>query len=495
MNTPQSKIHWAAFATTLACVPLAMAEDIHVSGANIAAVEIPNAIVTLRVPNPNITPTDEITPLHVTQYDYILQQNREEYAFQAYLDTGTSGMVISKDLADLLNLQPQKTSGGTTVKFYDVTLEGTTEYNISQPYHISVGGYPLTTTEPEYNDFAGQRQIFTPPTDPMRLQIGLTAVTDPLLQTPINIVGMPAMQNRTMVVDSTLYNHYDPNNEEFAIPQIITNLYPHGAGASNIPATDHTIRLSYVDFEAFTYISPNQPDNPGDPAPGAPALSANPFIGRNPFNAPSAGDPPGISFNRPDPTNSNNPSLTGTGTWLLDTGAQFSFMSNNQAKLVSISAYDENGDPYLDGQGNPILRDTLTGQTAPGFFTLSGTGAGGETQTLLGFVLHELVVPTNQGNIIYSDLPIIVHDITLENPVTHELFTLDGDIGMNLFLPTMDPNSLNITLSAFDYMVFDQAAGELRLASTTGVPEPAAALMILALPLLLSRRTRSESAL
>jgi hypothetical protein len=59
----------------------------------------------------------------------------------------------------------------------------------------------------------------------------------------------------------------------------------------------------------------------------------------------------------------------------------------------------------------------------------------------------------------------------------------------------MDTNADNATSGQFDFITFDEAAGELRLTDTTAVavPEPASVIGILLLTPLIGRRRRPHS--
>src|SRR5690606_29064730 len=91
-----------------------------------------------------------------------------------------------------------------------------------------------------------------------------------------------------------------------------------------------------------------------------------------------------------------------------------------------------------------------------------------------------------EGEITYQDLPILIIDVNLEDSEGN-LLTLDGDIGMNLFLPTHDTAGINLIGSAFDYLVFDERAKELRL---TLVPEPAGIALLGMFSMLAFQRRR-----
>ena len=104
-----------------------------------------------------------------------------------------------------------------------------------------------------------------------------------------------------------------------------------------------------------------------------------------------------------------------------------------------------------------------------------------------GITVDELDLPTTDGLIKFHNVPIAVLDVTVSDGTTS--YTLDGDFGMNLLLPSMDTTAGNTTGGAFDFFSFDEATGLLSLTDSTVVPEPAAmGLMVLAGVLTCRRR-------
>src|SRR5262249_41911686 len=71
----------------------------------------------------------------------------------------------------------------------------------------------------------------------------------------------------------------------------------------------------------------------------------------------------------------------------------------------------------------------------------------------------------------YLGAPVLVTDISVQDSVTHESLTLDGDFGMNflvgsLFLDVSDLSNIAIgafTPGAFDWATFDETSGVLGL--------------------------------
>lgn len=460
-----------ALAVLACCAPASFADDYTIIGVQAAAAEMPHTAVLLRRPEPGVAP-DQIIPLHKLTYSPILDAEREEYAFEAYLDTGTSGVLISREFYEFLDVQQQLDSNNQPVTFHDITVDGTKAFHVSEPLYVSIGPMPLFN-EPEYDDLPAINQIFTAPTL-VRAQLATDYVdTGPLSPPPRNVVGMPALMDKVMLVDSTRYNVFDPESEE--LPYVQTQIF--NSGATGLPQHDYTVRFSTVDFSGFTVT---EPDEPGVEPP---TLAHNPIIGRDPLATPSAGDPPGVTIAR---TLSGGNRVSSEGNWLFDTGAQISFVASHQAAVLGYEMKD------IFGIGEPLLVDTFNNDAiVEDAFLVPISGADPGSITLLwGFTLPELRLPAVEGDIIYYDVPILIADIVVDDGQGNS-FILDGDIGMNLFLPTHTIEGDLLTGSGFDFMAFDEAARELRL--TVTVPEPTMLATLGAVPFMLLRRRRAHA--
>lgn len=465
------QLDWRSVAPLSALVAAStlFAGDINVNGVEAAAIEMPHTAALLRRPD-GVTTPNQLIPLHVLSEDPFTGIERNEYAFEAFLDTGTSGVLLSRELYEFIGVQQQLDSNDNPVSFFDVTIDGEKEFHVSENLFISIGPMPLTS-EPEYNDLPGINSVFTAPT-PIRSQLAVDYVPEGTFgAAPRNVVGMPAINGHAFKVDSTLYNYLDPESEE--APGLLTTI--HDANDPTLPQADHTIRLSFADFSEYTRVSPDEPTVEG------PTLAFNPFIGANPLDpTPGPDAPPGVTIRRDNAADPSSP-FSSTGSWLLDTGAQVSFMSSEQAAALNVE--------LIDLLGIPVLVDATTGELVDGQFQVLISGADPSSFGLIaGFRLDELVLPSLEGNITYHDVPILVVDVMLED-ADGNVFTLDGDIGMNLFLPSMSAEGENARSSLFDYMVFDEPNKELRLTLT--VPEPASLCAIAIGAGMMLRRRRS----
>jgi len=124
--------------------------------------------------------------------------------------------------------------------------------------------------------------------------------------------------------------------------------------------------------------------------------------------------------------------------------------------------------------------EDLNGNLIPNQFKVTVGGIGGSSLTAAGFYLDSMLVPTMEGNaasgsdprhLHFLGAPVLVTDISVQDSVTHESLTLDGDLGMNflvgsLFLDISDLSSIAVggfTPGAFDWVTFDETAGVLGL--------------------------------
>lgn len=426
----------------------------------------------------------------------------------AFWDTGASGMIISEGVAEALGMNRQ-TFGGQDVIFSDVAPGGLTPFWVSEEVVVRIApSLGLLDGTPEYEDHFSNPANFTTSYAatgpvPARLQIGPIGGGNPLLG-DLNVMGMPTMLGKIAVFDPRPTNNFltliddDVGNENF---DVLMRSYMYdgdnlpgtvpGGGAPTllnpgIPDYDVSIALSYADFSRFTTLEP------AGAAP--PSLAYNPFVGPNPVLGPQPGDSPPVVMRMGN--------LQMEGSWLLDTGAAASFISEGKAAELGVS-YDP---------ANPPGSDTpqLLGVPLDRQFTLALSGISGETITVAGFYADEMILPTEQAadpsnpddpqNLKYVGAPVLVFDIELLDPDTGAISTLDGILGMNFFVATSDiiqiegelfPIFLNGRESPFDAIVFDEPNGKLYLSLDGGwpVPEPSAlAGLAIGLPLLLRRR-------
>jgi autotransporter-associated beta strand protein len=219
------------------------------------------------------------------------------------------------------------------------------------------------------------------------------------------------------------------------------------------------VRLSYASFDQFTNVLPA--------GAAGPTLAVNPFIGPNPVTGGST-DTPGVTIGF-------DGSKT-TGSFLLDTGAAASMISTAMAGNIHVRYQ-----PGTQGTDNPVLErlDPQTSQwTAIEDQFTSQIGGVGGIVTVAGFFLDSMLIRTTEGNAAndadpnhfnFRQAPVLVNDISLEDPITHRTLTLDGIFGVNNFgtnalvIPGPIPAFGGITYGNFNWAVFDQPNGLLGL--------------------------------
>jgi hypothetical protein len=390
----------------------------------------------------------------------------------AFLDTGSSGVVISRFTADPLGVP--RAPG---VTFEDVAIGGGTEFAVSQPVNVRVAADGNT----DVGNLATFQTVYNQAFNSIRLQIGPTNLSPDPASLPVDIVGMPVMMGKTVVMDPK------PLNVPVGLPEPMkTYIYDPGTpfnpatADSNpgIPTTSHHVKLSYGNFDRFTQTTP---------AGAAPATqNHNPFIGPNPVRA--------LETNPPE---DNTPmidigygGLHTQGSFLFDTGAIASFISNKLAENLNVR--------YVDGtfgSDEPVLEvfDPALPTEAPGVpignqFFLPLQGIGGAV-TVAGFFLDSLLLQTLEGsadpndpnNIKYLGAPVYVMDIELTDAETSQPLILDGIFGMNFLVASAllgpDLEIQEASAGAYNWLTFDEPNGVLGLDLGIVVPEPSSIVL------------------
>jgi hypothetical protein len=440
------------------------------------------------------------TPLQGKTYDDSLNLV-PTINIQAYLDTGASGILLSVATTDPTSADswhvPSSTFNGQAVQYNDVGVIGTAQIDVSQPIYMSFAGYsPAINAAVEVNtSFTSQIQAYYSQTvGQVRTQIGPTTVAndsasgiDNSLLGDLNVVGMPAMAGKTVVIDARSSNTvmrtlsgtgdltslFDGDNLNNL--SLRTYLYNPGTpfNASTIdsdpgiPSTNMHVKLSYADFSGFTSVTPTG-------APG-PTLTHNPFIGPDPTRA-LAANPASLP---PDNTPKIKVGFGGNyaeGSFLLDTGAGASFISDNIAAQLHVryTAGTEGKDNAHLEIFNPVTGATIG--AVPNQFQLAVGGIGG-SGTVAGFFLDSLLIRTLEGNAAYDNdprhlnflgAPVLVTNITVTNPTTQKSLTLDGDLGMNFLAGSLSLDMTNFTVAnftpgVFDWLTYDEPSGVLGL--------------------------------
>jgi hypothetical protein len=378
------------------------------------------------------------------------------YDVQAFLDTGTSGILLSQETAAALNINPTSYNG-SPVTFYDTGVAGDAGMGVSDQYRLSLAPSLGLSNDLNAGGDPPTLDQYSAPSAPMRLQISNTPADD--LIGPLDIVGTPVLTGNVMVVDPKPLNQF--LTDYTTGDTLHTYLYPQGTAYKpdtadtdpGIPTVNRHIRLSLASFDRFTAIDPAA-------APG-PTQAGNPMIGPDPVLKLD-----GITqTNAPPPVTITMGSLSSTGSFLLDTGAQASFISDAEAAAVGVHYK-----PGTEGTDTPDLVDAQ-GNDLPNQFIEGVSGVGG-TVSAAGFYLDSLTLPTTEGDpITFKNAPVLVTDVTVTDPITNQTITLDGDFGMNFLVASYAPDLNNSSASAFDWITYDQSAGILGLQlSTTVLP-------------------------
>lgn len=369
------------------------------------------------------------------------------FDIQAFLDTGTSGTLLSQETSSGLGVQNEQV-GGQDVFYADTGVAGDEGFNVSEPLYGSIAPFSPAvdgTDAAQFNTDVG----------PFRYEVNPVPVADPDLEDPLDILGMPAIQGKVMVMDPKPVDQIDYMN---------TYLYPPGTKFNSttadtnpgIPDTTYHIKLSYSDFSRFTALDP--PDAAG------PTLFPNPMIGPDPV-AQLDGAPPD---NTP-PVTIGQGGFTTTGSFLFDSGSAASFISTSMADRVHVH--------YADGTyntDNPLLVDDA-GNPIPNQFSLPLGGIGG-TINAAGFYLDSMTLQTQEGvPVRFLGAPVLVVDVMVQDPNTGQQLTLDGDFGMNNLVASVSvtPTSTGTDFGAsragpWDWVTFDQSTGLLGLEPSTG---------------------------
>jgi len=305
-----------------------------------------------------------------------------------FLDTGASGMLLSRETFDALELNYEPGA-----VYADVGIGGAEFFDVSEFLYVGTAGY---------NDPDPYNQSHYILSDRWHLQVKQTYAG--LLEQPIDLLGMPVMAGKTVVLDAGATNRL-----EYFAADIKEN------GDSEIPPVDFNVPLRFE-----KYIMPEDPCN----IPPLPVLAYNPVI-----------DNIVVEYN----------GQSSSGSWLLDTGGTISLMSVAQATTLGLT----------EPNGNPIVTPD---------FVLEIGGIGGSTE-LPGFQIDNLIVPTLNGyNLIFNNARICVYDIGITDVETGEFILLDGIFGSNFLCASakiIGGLPVDLAQTPFEKIVIDMQKGLL----------------------------------
>ena len=173
--------------------PSAVAVDYE--GVNYAALDIPQV-------NLLIQPAAGGDPYSLEIFGF------ETFNIPGFLDTGASGVVISKFTGDLWEIP--KAPG---VVFNDVAIGGTTQFDVSQPVRVRVA----SSTAIDVDNPATFETVYNQAYGPLTVQLGPTNVSSDF---PLDVFGMPLMIGKNVVLDTRI----DIDNFQF----LQTHIYDPG---------------------------------------------------------------------------------------------------------------------------------------------------------------------------------------------------------------------------------------------------------------------------
>lgn len=346
-------------------------------------------------------------------------------AVDAFLDTGASGIVLSAKSAEALKIRAEK-----DVTYEDVGVGGSSHFSVSEPLYASME-----------EDAAGKLV-------PMRAQLSRGETLLEAMVGGLDVAGMPLMSGRVVVITTEKVDKLEgrlgvkllgqpgaggvragtpkparsgsgQQGSGQRPPRQESRPSPTAAAPLDVPDVAWHVRLTPTSYRRFTRLTPA-----GAPSP---SLGDNPLV-RNVV----------VTHN----------GKTTTGAFLLDTGAATSMISSKLAAELGVT-YD------------PGDTGALADVPADKQFKLTIGGIGGQKDAA-GFFAEQLALPTVEGRaIMYRPVPLLVKDISVSDPKTGETLTLDGILGMNLFVSSANvklgalPDISNIRPSPFKTIVLD----------------------------------------
>ena len=392
---PTCRARLALAAAVAALLAPAAADAVDIEGVQPVSLDQPRVYMTLTRPGDGEPLAAQASPQDLLGLGAIAglpddpDAPVEVAAIQAFLDTGASGILLSKPTADGLGVTNAE-AAGEPVTYEDVGVGGTEAFAVSEPLVARVA--PFSSATDGSNDAA-----YGPPVGPVRVQVRKESGMLDMLTGGVDVAGMPLMAGRVMVLDARGLDDFD-----------LLKTRVVDAGDPTIPPTDTRVALSYVDFDRFTRLTPDAAEGP--------VVHASPLIGPHPFDATARhldGQPvPPVTISMGD--------KTADVTMLLDTGAAASMISTAAAEKVGVTYAD-------DGS-------TLLGVPKDQQFSLPIGGVGGQS-VVSGFFLDAMVMPTREGDPVrYVKAPVLVKDITVTDATTGEEYTLEGLLGMNFLV-------------------------------------------------------------
>jgi len=423
--------HSFALILTTSLTAFASAEPIVIEGVLPAALDQPRIFLAISknaTSDPLVTKGESMESMlaDLLGDEGDAKESSEAFQIEAFLDTGASGVMLSKITADALGLAPATAKDGTALKYFDIGVAGEEEFGVSDPLFLRMCDYGNVET-------GDKLERYSKPMGPTRIKIRAEGGMLDELIGGIDIVGMPAMRENVVVLDARLLTGLETRALE-DMGRIETKLL--APNDPSIPKSEVQIKLTLVNFDRFTRHIPEDFETAN--------TFDNPMVGPNPF----------------DPSDQSAPIVLTHGdksthtTMLLDTGAASSMISESTARELGITI-DESG--------------ALTNIPAAEQFSLPIGGIGG-MKTVPGFYVDAMVLPAIKGESIrYVKVPMLVLDISVHDQKTGEDYTLGGVLGMNLFVGSASIDMMSslgpdeMRGGAFDFIVIDHMQKQLGL--------------------------------
>lgn len=220
----------------------------------------------------------------------------------AFLDTGASGILLSKDTTDYLEIEIDPNG-----EYIDVGVGGFEAFDVSEPLYFATYIYDLEDPNidiPESYFYSG---------GPWRTQVKKN-LAGPWPDEALDILGIPVMAGKTVILYPGLTNELGLFASEIVEPN---SLY--------IPAVDFNVPLRFE-----KYVTPNLVED--FHIPPLPVLAYNPVI---------------------DNVVMEYGNESTTATLLLDTGGTISLMST--ARAADLGLTDEYGTPIVPPDFNTAI--------------------------------------------------------------------------------------------------------------------------------------------
>ncbi|MFG0330228.1 MAG: hypothetical protein ACF8PN_10055 [Phycisphaerales bacterium] len=328
----------------------------------------------------------------ITIPDIDLEVEGAATSFAAFLDTGASACVLSAETAERfgVELEPDAT-------YYEVGLSGEKAMMVTREYRLLLADASGTLNDrPARFEIIDAKYRFL-----VNETAGGAASAVAGMMGGIDIVGVPAFRDSIVEIDPTPLQRGADALKTGSVDDALDSLLAGGENLSVGPIVrlhdrrrapkrrpDLEIPLELVDY--------NRRRHPGNRGP-------LPDLGPNPVILDAESERQGHSFK---------------GDWLLDTGAAASIISRDHARKLGL----------LDANGDPL---------APVAFQLPIGGVSGQAETLSGFVIDRLRIPTKDRRVVeFRDAHVLVKDIGIKlDDGSYKV--LDGVFGLNLLMPSV----------------------------------------------------------